>query len=191
MMMLKKPDEMREQMKLALDNDPKNPLIQVLATVELMAESNYELCISKSKQLQAMMPNNPLLMLVLFQCYTETGEYDLAIIELRKIIGQLADETVIDILNAEYGNAGFEKALIAAADNWTERFQDASAQHAYTLYAYGGHLEKMLYWLERAYIRRDPANPYLGVIPCLRPYHNEPRYIEIIQRMNLPLGDFE
>ncbi len=191
MMLLKRPDEMREHMELALENDPKNPLIQVLAIVELMIESKYDLCIDRAIQLQTIMPNNPLLMLVLYQCFTETGEYAKAIIELRKIFNQLADETVIETLDREYSSAGFKEALIAAADNWTERFASASAQHATMLYAYGGNIEKMLYWLERAYIRRDPSNPYLGVIPSLRPYHDEPRYIEIVQRMNLPLGDFQ
>lgn len=119
MMLLKRPEEMREQMTLALENDPKNPLIQALATVELMVESKYDSCIIKAKQLQAMMPNHPLLMLILFQCYTETAEYDLAIIELRKIFGQLADDIVIETLNGEYTEAGFQSSLTAAADNWS------------------------------------------------------------------------
>jgi tetratricopeptide (TPR) repeat protein len=191
MMLLKRPEEMREQITLALEIDPKNPLIQVLATVELMIESKYDLCIDRAKQLQTMMPNNPLLMLVLFQSYTETDEYDLAIIELRKVFKQLADDIVIETLDREYSKAGFEKALNAAADNWTERFTGASAQHATMLYAYAGNTEKTLFWLERAYIRRDPSNPYLGVIPYLRPYHDEPRYIEIVQRMKLPIGAFD
>jgi hypothetical protein len=58
------------------------------------------------------------------------------------------------------------------------------------LYAYGDNKDKALYWLEKAYIREDPANPYIGVVPYLRPYHDESRYIEIMQRMNLPLGEF-
>jgi predicted Zn-dependent protease len=182
---------MIKQMKLDLENDPKNPLIQVLATVELMIESKYEECINRARQLQRMMPNNPLLMLVLFQCYTETGEYDLAIIELKKVFNQIADERVIKILDEEYKNEGFKKALNAAADEWVERPNFASAQHAIMLYAYGGNTDKALYWLEKAYIRRDPANPYIGVVPNLRPYHDEPRYIEIMQRMNLPLGKFQ
>ena len=41
------------------------------------------------------------------------------------------------------------------------------------------------------YIRKDPSNPYIGVIPNLRPYHDELRYIEIVERMNLPLGEFQ
>jgi adenylate cyclase len=191
MMLLKRPEEMREQMKLALEIDPNNPLIQALATVELMIESKFDMCINKARQLQLMMPNNPLLMLVLFQCYTEIGEFDLAIVELKKIFSQLADDTVIETLDREYRNEGFKKALTASADIWLERFSTTSAQHAYTLYAYGGNTDKALYWLEKAYIRKDPANPYIGVIPNLRPYHDEPRYIEIVQRMNLPLGEFQ
>jgi hypothetical protein len=76
-----------------------------------------------------------------------------------------------------------KKHLNAAADEWVERPNFASAQHAIMLYAYGGNADKALYWMEKAYIRRDPANPYIGVIPNLRAYHDEPRYIEIMQRM--------
>jgi len=191
LMLLKRPEEMREQMKLALENDPNNPLIQVLATVELLIDSQFDMCINKASELQLIQPNNPLLMLVLFQCYTEIGEYDLAIIELKKIFSQLADDTVIETLEREYRNEGFKKALTASADIWLERFKKASAQHAYMLYAYGGNTDKALYWLEKAYIRKDPANPYIGVIPNLRPYQDEPRYIEIVERMNLPLGEFK
>jgi len=190
LMLLKRPVEMREQMKLALETDPKNPLIQVLAQVELLMESRYDSCIAQTSQLQKLMPNNPLVMLILFQCYTETGAYDSAIIELNKILYQLADDKVAETLHMVYANQGFKKALMAAADCWIERFEFVSAQHATMLYAYGGDTQKTLYWLERAYIRKDPSNPYLGVIPSLRPYHDEPRYIEIMKRMNLPLGEF-
>jgi len=48
-------------------------------------------------------------MLALFQCYTETGEYDLAIIELKKVFNQIADEKVIKILDEEYKNEDLKK----------------------------------------------------------------------------------
>ena len=187
LMLLKRPEEMKEQMNLALETDPQNPLIQVLEKVELMVQAEYESCIRSTKQLQQIMPNNPLIMLILFQCYTETGEYDMAIIELRKILSQLADESVIEKLNQEYKSKGFKEALVAATDVWVKLPSFASAQNAIMLYAYGGDTDQALYWLEKSYIRRDPANPYMGIIPYLRPYHDEPRYIEIMQRMKLPL----
>jgi adenylate cyclase len=191
MMLLKRPVEMREQMRLALDNDPKNPLIQVLASVELMIESQYDLCIETASQLQSIMPNNPLIMLVLFVCYTEMGNSDLAVDELRKIFTQLADEKVINTLDKEYKNKGFKEALNAATDVWVANPDFAAVQQATMLYAYAGRTDKMLYWLERSYIREDPSNPYIGVMPFFRPHHEEPRYIEIMQRMNLPFGKFQ
>ena len=72
-----------------------------------------------------------------------------------------------------------------------ERSAFTSAQQVAMLYAYAGSTDRMLYWLEKSYIREDPSNPYIGVFPYFRPYHEEPRYIEIMQRMNLPLGKFQ
>jgi TolB-like protein len=190
MMLLKRPEEMREQMKIALRTDPRNPLIQVLTQVEQMAEMKWDSCIENSEELQKVMPNNPLLMLILFICYAETGAYDKAVNELEKVFNQLADTEVIQILQDVYMKQGFQPALLAAADNWTERFETASAQHANMLYAYGGDQDKLFFWLERMYIRRDPASPYLGIMPYLRHYNDHPRYLEILKRMNLPTGEF-
>ena len=64
-------------------------------------------------------------------------------------------------------------------------------QMTWMLYAYAGNTDKTLDWVEKGYIRKDPDNAYLGVTPILKPYHNELRFIEIIQRLNLPLGEFQ
>lgn len=188
MMLLRRPEEMKDQMQRALLTDPRNPLILVLAQVEEMVGLNWSSSIEGSKELQQMMPNNPLLMLILFISYAETGAYDQAIEELVKVFSQLADDEVISTLKETYDENGFQSALLAAADNWTQRFENASAQHANMLYAYGGDTEKMFYWLDRMYIRRDPAAPYLGIQPWLRPYADHPRYTEILKRLNLPGG---
>lgn len=191
MMALKRPVEMKEYMEQALRVDPRNPLIQVLAQIELMVSGEFERCIRESRQLQEGMPNNPLLMLALFNSYIETGNEDLALGELDKILSQLANEHVIRVLHEEYERSGFRSALNAAADAWTEGSQIVSAQHATMLYAYGEEAEKMFFWLDRAYIRRDPSNPYIGILPYLRKYEGHPRYDEILQRMNLPSGTFD
>ncbi len=60
-----------------------------------------------------------------------------------------------------------------------------------SLYGYAGNTDQFLYWLEKTYIRKNPDLPYLGVINMFQRYKDEPRYIEIVQRMNLPLGKFE
>ncbi len=191
LMCLKRPDEMRETMKRARELDPHNIIIQILEGVELMVESKYDLSINKMSQLQMIMPNNPLLMVILLQCYAETGKHDLAINELKKILNQVTDETVLKTLDKEYSKLGFKKALNATADVLVESSGFVSAQHVATIYGYAGNVDKMLDWLEKMYIRGDPDLPYIGVLPFFRQYHDEPRYIEIVQRMKLPLGELE
>ncbi len=54
------------------------------------------------------------------------------------------------------------------------------------LYAMAGDREKTMYWIERMYIRRDPNLPYWAIIgPLTETYQDEPRYIEIMKRINL------
>ncbi len=189
-MMLKKPDEMRVRMRKALEIDPNNLLIQVLATVELMIEADYDSCINELKRLQTIMPNHPLLMMNLFVCYTETGKFELAVVDLIKMLRQLADETVVETFENAYANSGFQNALNITADTWVSRSDTtfASAQQVTMLYAYGGNVDKAMDWLETGYMRMDPDIPYIGVTPYLRPYHNEPRYLEIMKKMKLPNG---
>lgn len=191
LMILKRPDEMRETMRKALEVDPNNFLIQALEGIELMVESKYDVCINKMLQLQLFMPTNPLVILALFQCYSETGQYDLAIDEISKLFDHMEDESVIQTLKKEYSKSGFEKALDAVACILEESTGFISSQQMTTLYAYAGNSDKAMYWLEKMYIRGDPDIPYIGVIPVFRKYATNPRYIEIMQRMNLPLGKFE
>jgi hypothetical protein len=139
------------------------------------------------------MPNHPLLMMNLFVCYTETGNFDLATVDLKKMLSQLADETVVETFEKEYDISGFQSALNAAADAWVSRSDTtfASAQQVTMLYAYAGNVEKTMDWLETGYMRMDPDIPYVGVMTYLRPYHDEPRFLDIIQRMGLPLGTLQ
>jgi adenylate cyclase len=193
LMCLKRPDEMRETMKRALEIDPNNYLIQALECVEIMVESKYELGINKASHLRQIWRNNPIISNVLFVCYTETGKYDLAINELKKknLKGQVIYEMMISTVDEEYSSTGFKEALNAAADAWVERSTYVEAGGMPKLYGYAGNTDKTMDWLEKMYIRGDPGIQYIGVVPLYRLYRNEPRYIEIMKRANLPLGEFQ
>ena len=62
-----------------------------------------------------------------------------------------------------------------------------SAQKLYVLFSLAGNTEKTLYWVERGFIKRDPDLPYIAVVSFLEPYHNEPRFLDIVKAMNLNL----
>jgi hypothetical protein len=54
------------------------------------------------------------------------------------------------------------------------------------LYAFAGDKEQCLAWLERAYSGRDPNLPYLWM-PDFDFARSDPRFRDLMMRMNLPL----
>jgi hypothetical protein len=55
-----------------------------------------------------------------------------------------------------------------------------------TLYTRAGKNDKALEWLEKAYQARDQNMPYLGVDPIFDTLRADPRYQDLLRRMNLP-----
>ena len=192
LMILKRPAEMRMHMQKALDVDPNNFLILALKGIELLVESKNTEGIGLFLQLQKFMPTNPLVILGLFQCYANSGQYDLAVEEICKLFAHLDDQSIIQAFKSEYENSGFEKAMNTLGQVLeSEELTFISAQQLVTIYCYADNLEKAMYWLERMYIRGDPDIPYIGVIPIFQKFADNPRYVELMTQLKLPQGDFE
>ncbi len=54
------------------------------------------------------------------------------------------------------------------------------------LFAHAGERERVLEWLEKAYEEHDPNLPYIGVIPLFDIVRDDPRFQDLLRRMNLP-----
>jgi TolB-like protein/DNA-binding winged helix-turn-helix (wHTH) protein/Flp pilus assembly protein TadD len=72
------------------------------------------------------------------------------------------------------------KKLIATHQN------DAAYQIAEG-YAYRGEVDKAFAWLDRAYRQRDPGTPEFKTDPLMKSLRQDPRYVELLKKMNLPL----
>jgi hypothetical protein len=53
-------------------------------------------------------------------------------------------------------------------------------------YIYAGDHEETMDWLERAFEARDPGLPYAGISPLYDPLRSDPRFQDLLRRMNLP-----
>jgi hypothetical protein len=62
---------------------------------------------------------------------------------------------------------------------------DVAYQYA-EIYAQWGNLPKALEWLETAYRAHDPGLQQLKVDPALDPLRQEPRFQEIMRKLNFP-----
>jgi eukaryotic-like serine/threonine-protein kinase len=72
------------------------------------------------------------------------------------------------------------KKLIATHQN------DAAYQIA-QIYAYRGEPDKAFEWLDRAYRQRDAGAPALKIDPLFKSLRRDPRYTELLTKMNLPV----
>jgi len=177
-------DDAWEQMNLALDLDPLNPLIQGFFGVLLMHNARYDEFFSLFEQLE----NSGLGHIGLFIVLSQTDQYDRAIVQLKKIITAGKHENVIAVLDETYKTTNYTTALKVTADALAEISDTTfvSPSLILQLYAMAGDKENTMYWIERLYIRRDPNLPYWAVIgPLTETYQDEPRYIEIMKRINL------
>ncbi len=54
-------------------------------------------------------------------------------------------------------------------------------------YIIAGKKGQTLGWLEKTYEAREPNLPYVTVAPDFDPLRDEPRFQDLLRRMNLPL----
>ena len=184
LMIQNKWDEAWEQMNLAVDLDPFNPLIKGFHGVLLMHSARYDEFFGLFEQLEKSGFGHIDLFIVLSQ----TDQYDKAIVQLKKIITAGKHENVLAVLDETFKGTNFSTALKVTADALAEISDTTfvSPSLILQLYAIAGDREKTMYWIERLYIRRDPNLPYWAVIgPLTETYQDEPRYIEIMERINL------
>jgi hypothetical protein len=121
--------------------------------------------------------------------YAQTGQEDKSVIQGKKWVIQVDGVDTGRLLEEKYNQLGFKKAFETIADGMAAKADSVfiPVQILYTFYSLAENTEKTLYWTERAFIKRDPTMPYLTCSAFLKPYRNEPRFIELVQGMKLNL----
>ena len=183
-------DEAWEQMNRAVELDPFSPLVQNFRGVLLLHQGRYDEYLSIFEPLDISALGHTGLLI----SYSLTKQYDKAIEHLKRIIRTKGQEDknkieeIIKILDETYKSTGFRAALNVTAEALGKI---SDSHHLWSgqimlLYLMAENKEKVLYWLEKLYIRKNPNLPYYAIIgPLTKRYQNEPRYIEIMERINL------
>jgi hypothetical protein len=56
---------------------------------------------------------------------------------------------------------------------------------------FAGDTVRALDWLEKAIAQRDPNAPYANCIPLWDPVRSDPRFQDLLRKMNLPMDEKE
>jgi len=117
--------------------------------------------------------------------YVEKGMYNQAIAELQKF----GD---IPFALGHMGNAYARAHRVAEAQGTIAKPKPHIAKdklgnyEAALVYSGLGDKDQAFEWLERAYKVRDKGLTYFKVDPCLDPLRSDPRFQDLVRRMNFP-----
>jgi TolB-like protein/Flp pilus assembly protein TadD len=122
---------------------------------------------------------------LLAMVYREKGMYEEAIAEARKGPDSEASLAHLGNTHARAGRVREARACLRALEELVRR--DHVGMYGMALiYAGLGGKDQAFDWLERAYDERDKGIVYLMVDPPLDPLRSDPRFKDLLRRMNFP-----
>jgi TolB-like protein len=189
-----RPDEAIVQMERALELDPFNSMFQYMYGMDLVFMRRYDEAIEQLQKTLKIVPNHAGATNVLAQVFHLKGMFENAYEQIKVDYESMDFEEGIKALTRGYEKAGYQGAMRSAAEMWEEL-----AKVTYVLpwniaqvYAYAGNKEKTLDWLEKGVEVRDPNMLIMGVVPLFVDLlGDEPRYQDLLRKMNLPVNEKE
>ena len=187
LMITGRPEEAIAQMERALELDPYNLLVQALNGMLLEFADRCEEVLNLYRNILAVAPNHPIPLGGMVRANYCLGRYEET---YKAAVANWAGRgraDAVSALESGYAEGGFQGAMNALAE-WkleTAPFGLADTSAAFNLAA-AGKKQEALDILERAYEENDMQMAYLGVSLHYLALRDEPRFRELLRRMNLP-----
>ncbi len=187
LIVLGRSEEAMEHAELSLKLDPHNPWIIIWYSGDLLFEHRYDECISLCRELYEKNPTTfwPLT-ITLYIALHMKEKYDEVLEALR--LAMCTQYKDFDHVFDQYEKLGYTGTLNLEADTLLAQSKTKylSQCDVAFVYALTANKERALDCLEQAYEMRDPFVPFIGVSPNFAFLRDEPRYQEIMHKLNLP-----
>jgi TolB-like protein/DNA-binding winged helix-turn-helix (wHTH) protein/Flp pilus assembly protein TadD len=178
-------DEAISLTQRALDLDPISSVVLYRAGRVQFQARHYDKAIEYFNRILELNPNAPLGLYGLGLVYEAQGKYDKAILYL----GKQNFQQGFDLAAAYAASGQKDVARTMLADN----IRRLTQQKLYVrpgwvaeVYAALGDNDEAMLWLEQAYRERDIWMVLLKVWPAFDPLRSDPRFQELLHRMNFP-----
>ncbi len=151
----------------------------------------YEEAIDQFQKVLKTVPNHGVAADVLAIAYHQKGMYKEALEQKKVFYESLGLMDGVEALTRGYEKGGYREAMASAAQMWEELSRVIYVLPYYIAdsYAYAGNKEKTMDWMDKGVEVGDPNMPYIGVMPhYVDLLNDEPRYQELLRKMNLPEG---
>ena len=182
-------EEALEHSQRAVVLDPFNPLILSLHAQFLHFNRRYDEAIVVAKEAFRFQPNHPLANSALWSVMHMKGmEREAMEGAMSKFKVQYNDPRIDAAFDEGYAQGGYAEAMKRAAEALASRLPGAYSRpfDIADCYAMAGEKDKAIEWLEKGFEVRDPNLPYVGLYPGFDDLHLDPRFQDLLRKMNLP-----
>jgi eukaryotic-like serine/threonine-protein kinase len=185
---LRRPGEAMEHIERAIELDPHNSQLQASYCQNLIFIGRYDDAIAQCRKALETAPKSLTAHTGLHAAYHYKGMYPRALEHWKAFFDFSGQREVVEALDQGYAEAGYARAMVLAAEKLVARSHTTYVApfDIAALYANARKTDEALAWLEKAYDAHDPRTPAMYVVPTFTNLHSEPRFRELLRRMNLP-----
>jgi tetratricopeptide (TPR) repeat protein len=168
----------------------------------LYFDRRYDDAIAAARTALAMQPDDDAVARFALQvAFISKGMHEEHLADQRKRIAR--DPERVAAFEQGLAEAGYEGAQRGIAELLAARYEksgDIPERWVFRVfgpttialrYLDAGDYDKATEWLERAFDVRSPGMPYIGCSPLYDPLRSDPRFQDLLRRMNLPLSNGE
>ena len=177
-------DEGLAEMKRAQELDPLAPIYSAWLGQQYWGAGQYEEAIDEARKSLELNPDFPIGLYVLGAVYATKGMYEEAIAEHQKV-GAVAPDWGWG-LGHTYALAGQRDEALNVLAELGEEYQQRNAWGVAEIYAALGEKDEAFRWLEAGYEYRHNWIPWMGWNPNYESLRDDPRFGDLLRRLNLP-----
>jgi TolB-like protein len=182
-------EEAKAQMRIGIELDPLNSMYQSYLGLPFLRGRRFDEAIAQFQRGLALQPDFADALGGLRGCYHQKGMYQEALDVSRRLFTATGDHDLLEALNRGQEAGGYKEAMRQVAEALAARANRAYALDIATFFTYAGEKGKALDWLEIAHQEKIQNLVYLNVQPHWDPLRDDPRFRELIRRMNFPAAD--
>jgi TolB-like protein/Flp pilus assembly protein TadD len=182
-------EEAKAQMRIGIELDPLNSMYLSYRGLAFLRGRQFDEAIAQFQSGLALQPDFADALAGLRGCYHQKAMYQEALDVSRRLYATTGDRDLLDALDRGHEAGGYREAMRQAAEALAARTNPAYSLGIATLYVYAGEKEKALDWLEIAFQEKMQDLVYLNVYPHWDPLRDNPRFRDLIRRMNFPAAD--
>jgi serine/threonine protein kinase len=185
-------DEALEKSERAMQLDPLNSIILTISSNPFFYLRRWDDAIERCQNALQTSPNDPPAHNGLWELYYQKGMYEESLKSAKALFNGLGMAPIAEAMAQGYEEDGYSGAMTSAAKTMVE-FSKQTYISPYSIskmYAFAGDKDNAMEWLEKGYEMRDPMMPYVSA-DTFDLLHDDPRYQDLLRRMNLPVDDKE